>query len=82
MTSIAPTPTKKYLTRKEATEYLRKLGLPISNSLLAHLATNGGGPEYFRPCKYVVYTVNCLDEWVKNKIELPSNCDNGGPSDD
>jgi len=36
----------KYLTRKQATAYLREKDLPVADSHLAHVARVGTGPQF------------------------------------
>ena len=54
-------PQRKYLSRKEAAEYL---GV-ISPATLAKYAVIGGGPRFYKLSSKVGYTVADLDAWVK-----------------
>ncbi|MBT3016836.1 MAG: helix-turn-helix domain-containing protein [Candidatus Thiodiazotropha sp. (ex Clathrolucina costata)] len=74
---------KQYLTRKEAAEYLKEQGLPVSPNTLQKYATVGGGPEYKIFGNKAVYTESDLDQWAENKLLPPhsianSNCKMSG----
>lgn len=62
-----PTVALKYLTRKEAAEYLSKTWFRISVSCLARYAVNGIGPAFRRlglARGSTLYTKEDLDEWA------------------
>ena len=62
---------EKFLSRKEAAQYLTERGLRTAPSYLQKLATVGGGPEYQRFGKYAVYTAISLDTYVESKLSAP-----------
>jgi hypothetical protein len=57
-----------FLSRKEASAYLAKIGCPLSVQTLANLAANqnaGNGPPFLRIRKKIVrYQKSLLDEWA------------------
>ena len=55
----------KYLTRKQATVYLRKRGLSLADSYLAQGARLGTGPQFRYLGKHPVYTAGDLDAWIE-----------------
>ncbi len=55
------TPRQKYLSRKEAAEYL---GV-ISPATLAKYAVFGGGPRFYKLSSRVGYTIEDLDSWAQ-----------------
>jgi hypothetical protein len=59
---------KSYLSRTEASEYLRDLGLPVAPSTLAKLAVIGGGPPYIKFMSRARYKPRDLDDWAASKI--------------
>jgi hypothetical protein len=61
--------TKKYLTRREAAQYLRDLGVPASPATLAKQATVGGGPDYALFGNKAIYTPAQLDAHVERKLK-------------
>jgi len=56
--------TDKYLSRREASEYLKAQGLSVAVTTLGKFVTVGGGPKYRRFGRNAVYTVSDLDAWV------------------
>jgi hypothetical protein len=60
-----------YLTRGEAAEYVQARGLPCARSTLGKLATVGGGPDYRKFGRVVVYTTADLDAWIATKLSAP-----------
>lgn len=63
----------RYLSRKEAAEYLAERGLRISHTTLQKFATVGGGPTYRRFGSRAVYTPADLDAWAESKLSAPMN---------
>lgn len=55
---------RKYLSRKEAAEYLHV----ISWATLAKLAVVGGGPRFFKLSSRVGYTTDDLDAWAQGYL--------------
>jgi hypothetical protein len=63
---------KQYLTRKEASDYIKSKGIPCSPKTLAKYATIGGSPEYrLFGNRRVVYEAEALDRWIENKLSKP-----------
>jgi hypothetical protein len=60
-----------YLTRGEAAQYVQERGLPCARSTLGKLATTGGGPDYRKFGRVVVYTAADLDAWITTKLSAP-----------
>ena len=57
----------KYLTRRQATAYLRDNGITIADSYLAQGARLGTGPQFRYLGKHPVYTKRGLDAWIEAK---------------
>jgi hypothetical protein len=57
----------KYLTRKQATAYLRENGITVADSYLAQGARLGTGPRFRYLGKHPVYTAGDLDAWIEAK---------------
>ena len=62
---------EKYLTRREAAEFIRQLGLPTSHNTLQKYATVGGGPVYRIFGNRAVYLPSELVTWVQTKLGSP-----------
>jgi hypothetical protein len=60
--------TDKYLTRREAADYLKSQGLPIAASTLAKLVTIGGSPSYRKFGRSTVYQTSDLDAWAAARL--------------
>jgi len=60
--------SEKYLTRREAAEYLNAQGLPIAATTLAKMATVGGSPKFCRFGRNAVYTASDLDAWASARL--------------
>jgi hypothetical protein len=61
--------TVKYLSRKEASEYLLSAwGLHRSVGYLAKLAVIGGGPGFRKANRVPLYTIEDLDTWADKLI--------------
>jgi hypothetical protein len=71
-----------WLTRKAASLYLRKLGVPVAAQTLAIMAihnNSGGGPPFTRSgWKTVRYLTTDLDVWAKQRIRRATARDNNG----
>ena len=57
----------KYLTRKQATAYLREKGETVSNGHLGYAATAGIGPRFRYLGSHPVYTEADLDAWIESR---------------
>ncbi|RTL88156.1 MAG: hypothetical protein EKK29_05885 [Hyphomicrobiales bacterium] len=64
-------PERLYLRRKEAGEYLKSAYGFGSGKTLAKLATEGGGPEFFKAGNVALYSYDALDSWAKEKMGAP-----------
>lgn len=62
----------KFLTRKEAAEYLTAQGLRIAVGSLQKYACIGGGPLYQRFGNKCVYMAENLDAWARAKLSAPA----------
>ena len=58
----------KWLTRKEAAEYLRDRIKVGSVSLLNKLAKTGEGPRFYSSGKTTLYSPSDLDAWVEGRL--------------
>ncbi len=54
-------PLRKYLSRKQAAEYLGVISAPT----LAKYAVIGGGPRFYKLSSRVGYTIPDLDAWAQ-----------------
>ena len=63
--SIEP---KKYLSRREAAQYVEEKGLPLSKNTLQKYATVGGGPKFFKFGRRAVYCREDLNKWISDKL--------------
>ncbi len=59
---------QKLLTREEAAEFIRRLGIPMSHRTLAKYASVGGGPEMRRFGRRVLYEPAKLSDWVESRL--------------
>jgi len=64
---------KEYLNRREAAEYVRAKGLPCAPATLSKLATIGGGPNFQKFLRNVVYTTVALDAWIEARLSGPKS---------
>lgn len=82
--STDPIPTLRPLSRKEAAEFLAKLGYPIAASTLAKLASTGGGPKFRKFGQKPLYYEPDLLDWVAERLsgKKRSTSDPGAPDDD
>ncbi len=64
---------KRYLSRKEASEYLESLGLTIAPATLAKYATIGGGPKYYSYNRQAKYAKADLDSWAARRLGEPKD---------
>jgi hypothetical protein len=60
-----------FLSRKEASLYLKAKGLPVAASTLAKYFTIGGGPKVQHFGRKPLYDETELDEWAKKKLTAP-----------
>jgi hypothetical protein len=58
--------TEPFLTRGEATGWLREQGVPAAHSTLQELAYDGRGPEYTLINGRCLYRVSWLRKWVED----------------
>ena len=63
----------EYLTRKEASAYLRERRLKVSDATLATMASRGGGPAFVKFGQRALYTAQWLDEWVESRLQPAGN---------
>lgn len=63
---------QKFFTKKQASEYLTTtLGLPVAEKTLSKLISIGGGPEFQKFNKRVVYKQSSLDTWAESRLSQP-----------
>ena len=61
-----------FLSRRLASKYVRdNYGLRCSEKWLAKLVVTGGGPDYWKDGRSVLYSRDELDAWVKSRIRRP-----------
>ena len=64
--------TNKFFTKRQASEYLSQvLGLPVSEKTLSKYITVGGGPNFQKFGRRVVYQQDFLDDWAKSRLSQP-----------
>src|SRR5262249_49886015 len=61
----------KYLTRKQATAYLRENGVTSGDFLLAHLAVTGEAPHFRYWGRLPIYSEQDLDAWIESRLSPP-----------
>jgi hypothetical protein len=64
-------PDRRFLRRAEAGEYLKSTYGFGSGKTLAKLATEGGGPEFFKAGNIALYRHEALDKWAIEKMGAP-----------
>ena len=70
--------TKRFLSRKEASDYCTSKGTPAAVATLAKYVTVGGGPEYQSFGRFPRYTAESLDAWIASRLTPPrSNSSRG-----
>ena len=72
----------RFLNRREASEYLSGLGLPVAVATLAKYATVGGGPEFQSFGRFPRYRPEALQRWAEARLSAPrkSTSDRAIPS--
>ena len=62
----------KYFTKRQASDYLKQsLGLPVSEKTLSKYITTGGGPQFQKFGRRVVYQQQFLDDWASSRLSQP-----------
>lgn len=64
----------KFLTRKEAAEYLNNKGLPIAPATLAKKACSGDGPAHHLFGRQALYLAQELDVWASRRLGVALGC--------
>lgn len=62
---------REFLSRKEASAYLKARGLPVSPSTLNKYATVGGGPVHVKFGRLARYRPSDLDAWAAARLSAP-----------
>ena len=60
--------SSRYLTRPEAADFIRTLGLPITKLTLTKLASQGDGPAYRVFGNRCVYLEADIIDWVEKRL--------------
>jgi hypothetical protein len=64
-----PASPERRVRRKEAARYLTDVwGIPTSPKTLAKLAVTGGGPQYRKAGRLLLYEIAVLDAFARNKL--------------
>ena len=63
-----PALTRRYLSRREASEYLTAIGVPAAIRTLAKLAVYGQGPAFHKAGRSVRYPIESLDTWARERL--------------
>jgi hypothetical protein len=58
----------RYLSRQEASDYLKARGLAIAVSTLSKMVTVGGGPPVCRWGRKPLYRAEDLDRWIGQRV--------------
>jgi len=64
---------KEFFTRREASAFVQRKGLPCAPATLSKLATIGGGPNFRKFGRNVVYTPADLDAWIEARLSEPKS---------
>jgi hypothetical protein len=64
-------PQDRFLSRVEASDFLKSRGLHYTANTLQKMATLGGGPIYRRCGNRAVYLAADLEAWVASKLSAP-----------
>ncbi len=65
--------TEPRFTTRQAVEYLKESGFPVSKPTLERYRAKGTGPVYLRIAKRVFYPQSALDEFVSGTPVLPTH---------
>ncbi|MCI5115548.1 MAG: DNA-binding protein [Candidatus Electrothrix sp. AW1] len=65
--------TDPRLTTKQAADYLKKAGFPVSKPTLERYRAKGTGPVYLRIAKRVFYPQSALDKFVSGTPVYPTH---------
>lgn len=69
---LPPRMRKRRFNPPEAVEYLAEAhGLPVAAATLAKLRSLGGGPEFLKFGRAVLYDRQALDAWASEKLGSP-----------
>lgn len=63
----------RYLTRREAADFLTERGFRTAPSYLAKLACWGGGPEFRKFGARALYEPDELLKWAESRLSKPMN---------
>lgn len=61
-------PERRFLTRREATDYINALGLPMGRNQLTQLAWSGGGPLFSKFGGRAMYRVADIEAWLEEQM--------------
>jgi hypothetical protein len=72
---------KRFLTRRQAADYVTARFFPCKISFLAKLAVVGGGPVFRKAGQAALYEPHRLDEWAQSRIghEIKTTSELGNP---
>jgi hypothetical protein len=65
------TPTRAFLSRTEAAEYVQSQGLALARGALQKYGAAGGGPRFHKCGQRCVYRREDLDAWIASKLGRP-----------
>jgi hypothetical protein len=57
-----------YLSRREASDYLKARGVPCAATTLSKMVTVGGGPPICRFGRVPLYRPTDLDKWIEHRM--------------
>jgi len=61
---------KRYLTTKQASDYLQEKGFSLKPITLAQYRSKGRGPSYVKFGRKVKYDRRVLDKWCKARFRV------------
>lgn len=63
-----PMNREPFLPPRKASEYLANMGLSASEKSLAKWRCMGGGPEFRKAGRHVLYEREALERWVEKRV--------------
>ena len=60
--------SRRFLLPDAAAAYVRATGIPMTRSHLAKLRVVGGGPNFRKAGRHVLYEPTALDQWIDQRV--------------
>jgi len=61
-------PQRFFLPPTTASQYIKSLGLSATPRTLSKLRSRGGGPEYRKFGRHVVYDIESINAWISKRL--------------